>query len=66
MISMKPIWFSEELYSNEHIQCFKAKNVEVRLDMGTESSGILACLLTRLLFLNGLGRNTMNSEKYWE
>lgn len=48
IISMKPIQFSGELYSDEHSQRFKANDVEVRLERRTESQGGLRLLIDKI------------------
>jgi|AGTN01.3.fsa_nt_gi Plasmid recombination enzyme. len=48
IINMKPVRFSGELYSNEHSQRFKANDVEVRLERGTESHGAFRLLIDRI------------------
>lgn len=48
IINMKSVQFSGELYSNEHSQRFKANDVEIRLERGTESQGVLRLLIDRI------------------
>jgi hypothetical protein len=48
IISMKPVQFSGELYPNEHNQRFKANDVEVRLERGTESQDAFRLLIDRI------------------
>jgi DNA repair exonuclease SbcCD ATPase subunit len=48
IIGMKPFRFTGELYSDTHSQRFKANDVEVRLERGTESQGTFRLLIDRI------------------
>ena len=48
IIGMKPFRFTGELYSNEHSRRFKASNVEIRLERGTETQGAFRLLIDRI------------------
>jgi uncharacterized protein (UPF0254 family) len=60
IISMKPVRFSGELYSNEHSQRFKANDVGVRLERGTESQS------TFRLFIDKISLSQWFKQKYRE
>ncbi|MDR0680730.1 MAG: plasmid recombination protein [Dysgonamonadaceae bacterium] len=48
IIGMKPLRFTGELYSNEHSKRFKANDMEIRLERGTESQGSFRLLVDRI------------------
>lgn len=57
---MKPFRFTGELYSNAHNQCFKASNVDIRLERGAEKQA------TFRLTIDGMSLTQWFKQKYRE